>query len=320
MIVYLIRSTLCLGLMLVVYLLFLEKEKMYRFNRFYLLGSLVFSFLVPFIVIEDFSNSVLELPSVVIPDFEKELALPTQIIVFVAYAFISSALVLRLIRNAYVILSRASVNQRIPFHSAQLVLVKNITISHTFWNYIFVDADEYASRSIAKEIFTHELAHAKQKHTLDVLFIKLLQAVFWFNPVLVLYRRAIQMNHEFLADEAVVQAYNNARNYQLLLLDKISGQGQITLSSGLNYRVTKKRLMMLALKTANRKSVLLKKFLVVPVVLTSVLFFSTKADIIPLKTNKDAISASVNTGSEKHGESPKVDIDIPVSIEIVPPN
>ncbi|MBX3240640.1 MAG: M56 family metallopeptidase [Chitinophagaceae bacterium] len=298
--------------MLVIYLLFLEKEKMYRFNRFYLVLSIVFSFLVPFIVIEGYSWASQELygtgattvdPLVTGHAVIEEQALSTETIVFIIYGLIASALVLRLIRNVYLILSRASKNKRIPFHSAELVLLKNNAVSHNFWNYIFINEEEYANQGIEKEVFAHELAHARQKHTLDILFIELLQAIFWFNPVLIIYRRAIQMNHEFLADEAVVLAYNNPRNYQLLLLDKISGNSRISLGNSLNYRITKKRLIMLALKPANRKTVLLKELAIIPAMLLAVFLFSAK----------------VIAGDQAPAKAPLVDIDIPVSIEIIIP-
>ena len=63
MIAILIKSTLCLFLLLGVYKLFLEKEKMSRFNRFYLLGSIVFSFAIPFLkfdfAIESYQNAII---------------------------------------------------------------------------------------------------------------------------------------------------------------------------------------------------------------------------------------------------------------------
>ena len=47
MIIYLLKSASCLALLLVFYHFVLEKEKMHNFNRFYLLGAVLFSFLAP---------------------------------------------------------------------------------------------------------------------------------------------------------------------------------------------------------------------------------------------------------------------------------
>ena len=52
MLLYLIKSTLCLVIILGVYLLVFEKEKMHQFNRWYLLFGLSFSFLIPFMEIQ----------------------------------------------------------------------------------------------------------------------------------------------------------------------------------------------------------------------------------------------------------------------------
>ncbi len=46
---YIIKSTICLGIVLLVYLLALEREKMHRFNRVYLLLGLILSLIIPFL-------------------------------------------------------------------------------------------------------------------------------------------------------------------------------------------------------------------------------------------------------------------------------
>ncbi len=52
MIDFLIKYTICLTVFLSFYHLVLEREKMHRFNRFYLLGSIVISLVIPFITFE----------------------------------------------------------------------------------------------------------------------------------------------------------------------------------------------------------------------------------------------------------------------------
>ena len=50
MITYILKVILCSGMLFLFYKVFLENEKMHRFNRFYLLISIAFSFIVPFII------------------------------------------------------------------------------------------------------------------------------------------------------------------------------------------------------------------------------------------------------------------------------
>jgi bla regulator protein BlaR1 len=52
MTVYIIKSIICSGILLMFYQLLLKREKMHHFNRFYLIGSIAFSLLIPFVSIE----------------------------------------------------------------------------------------------------------------------------------------------------------------------------------------------------------------------------------------------------------------------------
>jgi hypothetical protein len=109
----------------------------------------------------------------------------------------------------------------------------------------------------------HELTHVTQKHTLDILFIEILKTVFWFSPIFIFYKKAIQLNHEFLADEKVVTSYNNVPFYQSLLLSKANKNPTFYLASNLNYLITKKRLLMMTKTTSNSKS-FAKKIILIP--------------------------------------------------------
>jgi hypothetical protein len=51
MITYIIKFILSSSLLFIIYYLFLEKEKMYHFNRFYLLFSILFSIVISFITV-----------------------------------------------------------------------------------------------------------------------------------------------------------------------------------------------------------------------------------------------------------------------------
>jgi hypothetical protein len=92
----------------------------------------------------------------------------------------------------------------------------------------------------------------------------LVKTLFWFNPMVYFYKKAIQLNHEFLADEKVVQSYNNVVYYQNLLLQKSSNVETIYLASNLNFLITKKRLIMMT-KSTSKELALLKKAAIVPI-------------------------------------------------------
>ncbi len=168
-------------------------------------------------------------------------------------------------------------NTPIDYKNAKLILLTEKTLPHTFLNTIFINETEYNNRKIEAELYTHELTHVTQKHTLDILFIEILKTIFWFNPIFIFYKKAIQLNHEFLADEKVVTSYNNVPFYQSLLLSKANENQTFYLASNLNYLITKKRLIMMTKTTSKTKS-LLKKAMLIPIV-TALLFLCVRKSL-----------------------------------------
>ncbi len=289
MIDFLIKSTISLTVFLGFYHLVLEREKMHQFNRFYLLFSIVISFVIPFLtfqiikivpIVQNIESLNTVITSSVIPENEIQeniLQIEKNInfipfILWSLYGIISFLLIVRFGKNIWKLISKSKCNATVKFKKANLILVEEKTLPHTFLNSIFINFEDYNNRNIEDELYTHELVHVTQKHTLDILFIEFLKVVFWFNPIFILYKKAIQLNHEFLADEEIVKTYNNVPFYQNLLLHKGSGNQTIYLASNLNYSITKKRLIMMT-KSTSQKIALLKKVAIVPILAVLIYFF-----------------------------------------------
>jgi hypothetical protein len=161
-------------------------------------------------------------------------------------------------------------------------------------NTIFVNEEDYSNRKIEDELYTHELIHVTQKHTLDVLLIELIKVILWFNPVIHFYKKAIQLNHEFLADEKVATTHKNVPFYQNLLIAKANANPTYYLASNLNYSVTKKRLIMMT-KTSSQSTTMLKKIALVPL-FAALTFFTCVKTVAQVKTTQKEHS------SEKLGD------------------
>lgn len=287
MISYLIKSGLCLAILLAFYYLVLEREKMHQFNRFYLLGSILFSFIVPFAVIyievapsviEETTTWIAQKNSPVLSEaspVKKSLELTHYL--FILYTFISSLLLIRFVKSLVDIVLKIKQNQIISYQKAKIVLVNDTILPHTFWKYIFVNKADFQQEKIEKELFTHELTHVTQKHSLDVLIVEVLQVVLWFNPFFYPLKKAIQLNHEFLADDKVIASHHDIPKYQYLLLDKATWKNKYYLASNLNYSLTKKRLLMM--KTPNSKSTILwKKLAIVPLMGGLIFLFADRVE------------------------------------------
>lgn len=156
------------------------------------------------------------------------------------------------------------------------MVTKDNYVPHSFLKYIFVYIKDFENGNIEKEILGHELTHVKQYHSVDVIFIELLMIFAWVNPVLFFYRKAIQLNHEYLADEFVVNAFSDTQSYQLLLIDKATKTNTLLLSSPFNYLLTQKRIIMMSKKSSQIVAIL-KQIAIVPVIVAVGFLFVTKS-------------------------------------------
>jgi len=325
MTLYLIRSGLCLLVLLAAYRFLLEKEKMLHFNRAWLLFSLIFSFIVPFIPLTNYFQSaqrnneipglLVEIDHLIAPPhpaagtvLQPSHSIPVSAILLIAYCLVTLGFLIRFIRHLYLIRLRIHTNQRIRLKEAWLVLVPEEVVSHTFYTTIFINEAVYKEQRLEQEVLMHELAHVKQRHTIDVLLVEALQSFFWFNPLLILYKRAIQLNHEFLADEAVTAVCEDPKEYQYLLLSKMLPTDHLALSSPLNYKIAKKRLIMIT-KTYNKKSALVKKLTVAPLLLAALFFFSTSINAQQEQSDSSKHPDRMVSGTEILGNNPYVVIN-----------
>ncbi|MGV8914886.1 MAG: M56 family metallopeptidase [Kaistella sp.] len=179
----------------------------------------------------------------------------------------------------------------------------------SFCKTIYLDKDDYNDGQIDERIFLHEKCHVKEKHSLDILFLEVLRIFTWFNPALFFYKRAILSNHEFLADDFVLQNDFDLQSYQHLILEKIEYSEGVRLTHQLNFNSTKKRFIMMTTKTS--KLIWAKKIALLPVAAvlfvflskevqaqqqpqksaltpeaTSTKYFSTKRTLIPTPPNQ----------------------------------
>lgn len=287
MIDYLLKSFASLALLLFFYHLVLEKEKMHSFNRFYLLIGIIASFLIPLttitvqtIPIVSSTTEVLVKPAIenttkyYVKDYISNNY--TNLLITI-YLSISLFFLIRFARNLYKMIRKIRINEKIKCQKAILILVNDSILPYTFWNCIFINKKDYEEKKIEQELFTHELSHVTQRHTFDVLLIELLQIVFWINPLFIFLKKAIQLNHEFLADDTVIHQHKNTFQYQHLLLNKAAWKNEYYLASNLNYLITKKRLKMMTKKSSPVK-IWTKKLAVIPLLAGFVVLFAERVE------------------------------------------
>jgi bla regulator protein BlaR1 len=268
MIVYLIKGVVCSLVLWAFHFFFLEKERMHRFNRFYLLLAPVLSFCIPFfklrpapenVAVEALDSATAEANFVfrvlsTTADTEAAWRASSGVEWLLGiYAVVAAFFLVRFARRMYVMYAWIETGKKIETKDGIMVLMPGPVAICSFMRFVVCSEKAYREGTIPEEIVSHEWAHVRQRHTLDILFIEIVQALYWFNPVLSLFKRSIRLNHEFLADLQVVKKSSNVLSYQHMLVDSLASAHPSTLASTFNYSQTKKRLIMMTQKTNARK-------------------------------------------------------------------
>lgn len=295
---YIINSGLCLAFFYGFYKLVLEREKNHRLKRFYLLGILILSFGIPFItftsysevlpqpIVETIPQTIFE-PSGDLLNFKVDKAIMaptlesnyTPIILWTIYLIGVILFSTRLIYNLITIYFRIISNKKQQYKKFTHVLLQELVAPHTFFHYIFFNKNKFESNEIPKEVHLHEQAHANQKHSLDILLIEILKVVFWFNPLIYFIKHSIKLNHEFLADQAVLNNGIATNTYQQILLSFTNKQPSTPFVNAINYSSIKKRFTVMKTPRSTNKS-WVKSILILPLIAVLLLAFSQKETII----------------------------------------
>ncbi|MDF0716906.1 M56 family metallopeptidase [Muricauda sp. 334s03] len=304
MLTFLLKSTACMAILMIFYKLVLEKESIHHFKRFFLLGALLASFIIPNLVfieyidaVEPTINSITPITdpisdTVIAQNVPKASIFDWQLLLWLIYGLGIIGFGLRFIANLFRIRLRIKKNPKFKENFVTKVLLNESLPPHTFLNYIFLNQKQHEENSIPQEVLLHEETHAKQRHSLDILLIELVQVIFWFNPLIYLFKSSIKLNHEFLADKAVIQKEYDHSHYQNTLLSYLSNEKyqSVGIANAINYSSIKKRFTVMKTNTS-KKSFVFRSLLLLPLTALLLFGFSEKREV-PL--SKKTISEPTN--------------------------
>lgn len=295
----------CSGIFYCFYFLLLSRERFLLFKRFYLLGSLAASFLLPLISIEVAKKSSNKIVTEWYP-YQYLESKPTGTTIsnyinwglYTILIFISLFLLVRFVQNLLKIWHTQRHSQILIVHNIKFALLNNEITPHSFWDTIFLNKSSFEKGEIEDEIIAHECAHVRQLHSLDILFVELLKVIVWFNPFIYLYNQSIRINHEYLADAAVIKQYNDISKYQHILLHNIEALQKTSFSSQFNFFTTKKRLLMLNKHFAGNR-LFMALLLLLPVIIIAVMVGCKQEEkTAPVTLTEEPINPeSANSGS-----------------------
>ena len=187
---YLLEANACLLVFYAFYCVALRRETFYSYNRYYLLATAALAFILPL-----FKVSVLA-PQVVLPVASNpSLFVATQLskfqteqtvssvftvgnVALLAYLLIAGVFAVKFLLKLHDIVKLIRRNSIESVGGINLIALPGTKASFSFFNYIFIDPGLPGFDTI----ISHEKAHIRHHHTIDVIFFELLQIVSWFNP------------------------------------------------------------------------------------------------------------------------------------------
>ncbi len=96
-----------------------------------------------------------------------------------------------------------------------------------------------------EQLVGHERVHVRQHHSLDCLLCEVAKAVLWFNPFIWLYERELKRVHEYFADNVMLNS-EQGTDYAQLFYHQVSGKVYSQLTNSFDYGIIGKRIGMMA--------------------------------------------------------------------------
>lgn len=284
--IYLLECSICLAGFYLLYKLFLSGDTFANRNRYYLLFVTFLSLIIPLLSFslqtENFSaankfvwefEQSFQTKILKSNDSESRGSLFSMIsFLWILYLFGVSVSLFRIVKHVFHLVKLIKANEIRIQNGLKIVFVNENSSPYSFFGYIFLN-QQLLPESEQEHVLLHESIHAKQYHSLDLLFVEFVKMVLWFNPFIYLVNRSLIEMHEYLADRECLNEGIDKQNYQTSLLRNVERQMMFALTSSFNSSLTLKRIKMIK-KINTSQLAHFKIVLVIPVLLISLLSFS----------------------------------------------
>ncbi|MFB9080355.1 M56 family metallopeptidase [Flavobacterium procerum] len=297
--IFILKSSGLLATFYFAYVLLLRKETFFNSSRWFLLAGLLTSVILPFVVytkviwIDPAPAPVVTVQNVAMPaeninlsttDVQYPNASVSQETVqqesfeinwnwvyLSIYCFGFTAFMIKFALDFYSlnsVLKNRQIKQQEDF---KFVDVTENIAPFSYFDYIVYNSSLYTPIEL-QNILEHEKVHSDQKHTIDVLLSRIFCILFWFNPIMWLYKKAILQNLEFIADSEAAKKITDKKAYQYTLLKITTHDTCVAITNHFYQSLIKKRIVMLN-KNQSKKTNYWKYYAVIPALGAFVLLF-----------------------------------------------
>ena len=281
MVIYLLQSSACLIAFYGLYHILLRLETFFSINRIFLLSSIIMAIAIPLIapyVTMDKSETILVFQSITTdfvssqrnnngswtdywPQVLKGIYFIGVVVVMVKLVY-GLAKIYKAYRNSF----------REQRHGFTLLTTEGYHLPYSFFGFIFLSKYVQLDKHL-ETILKHESVHIRHWHTIDILFIECIHALFWFNPIMILYKKAIRQSHEYIADAIVCQR-DAVNNYSALLISQTQSSIEMALTNQFFNSQIKNRLTMMYSKRSEKMAAS-KYALFIPILVSLIILFSS---------------------------------------------
>ncbi|MGL1885831.1 MAG: M56 family metallopeptidase [Reichenbachiella sp.] len=227
---YLLEANILLLLSGAVYYMLLHNQHTFKLKRYFLLLSTMSALLIPLIQIAlpAVESSILStgIPTIILEPFSIEQTNATATFSWdrmINYTLVAYLIIASIILGTFLYqlidlwkIKKIKSNKIAKKNGCTIITTNKPYPSFSFFNLIFLNQEETKIEQDRQKIIAHELVHAQQYHSIDMMLLMISRIIFWVNPVVWHYKRSQQETHEYLVDHEVLKT-NQKEDYQSLL-------------------------------------------------------------------------------------------------------
>lgn len=299
---YLLESSVVFVGFYLAYTLFLKNESFFTFNRFLLLSIPLVSLILPLLSLELFPGKsainesirdigelrwsyhhALSTDQVEFLARESEWTWMGKIATFLIIIYVLGV-VINLLKTSFSLYHLRRMIEKYPtkyVDGVWIIQLPKEVAPFSFWGYMFAHGEFLGSPDF-EGVLSHERIHLKQRHSLDLVFLQIIGAFLWFNPLIWRLIESLKITHEYIVDKKMINSGYSLVEYQTMLLSQVISNNSYRLVHNFNFSFIKKRITMMNIKSGWAGQI--KLGLVLTLIITgSALMANTKFSLEPLE-------------------------------------
>src|SRR5690606_37832558 len=313
---YFIKTSALITLFYISYKVFLQRETFFNANRWFLMLGLMTSVILPFIVFKNYiyvEPVVDTQPGFYVYEIVASQPLETSFdwmkwLTYAYFAGVSFFFVKWLISfSSLLLILKNNTIQKVG--SYYMMKTDKETAPFSFFKWIAYNPTQFTTDEL-QLIINHEKVHAREWHSIDIIASQLFTIIFWFNPIIWLYKKELQQNLEFIADQKAQQTSSCHKNYQKLLLKTSLPHQQLAITNNFYNSLVKKRIVMLHKSKSNILNTW-KYALILPALVIFMMSFNVK-DVFNEKSTTSTPEV-FNEIDESSTETPIISKDVTIT-------